>query len=171
MTSHQDVDENVKSTEFQDAGLLQQEELDSIMETLQGMESKFKSTFQEIDDAFQDLNIEINEGNGRFNGLVNEIRTNFDDIEGIKTRLPFPFCCFRTQAQRFQIPVSNIFQPPPPPPPPRHYKVQNLFNVRFICKPKCEMKQVTSKILCYLFRFIRNEARQSLIIILIKPTS
>ena len=68
--------------------------------------------------------------------------------------------------------VSTIFQTSPyPPPPPRHYKVQNLCNVRLSCKPKCEMRQVTCKILCYLFRFIRNEARQSLIIILIKPTS
>ena len=66
--------------------------------------------------------------------------------------------------------VSTIFQtspnplPPTPPPLPRHYKVHNLFNVRLICKPKCEMRQVTCKILCYLFGFIRNEARQSLII-------
>ena len=81
MTSHQDVDENVKITDFQDAGLLQQEELDSIMKTLEEMESKFKSSFQEIDDAFRDLNIKIDEGNGRFNGLVNEILTNFDDLE------------------------------------------------------------------------------------------
>ena len=81
MTSHQDVDENVKITEFQDAVLPQQEELDSIMETLEGMESKFKSSFQEIDEAFRDLNIKIDEGNGRFNGLVNEILTNFDDFE------------------------------------------------------------------------------------------
>ena len=35
----------------------------------------------------------------------------------------------------------------------------------------CEIRQVTCKILCLLFGFIRNEARQSLIIILIKPTS
>ena len=81
MTSHQDVDENVKITEFQDAVLTQQEELDSIMETLEGMESKFKSSFQEIDEAFRDLNIKIDEGNGRFNALVNEILTNFDDFE------------------------------------------------------------------------------------------
>ena len=81
MTSHQDVDENVKIIDFQDAGLPQQEELDSIMETLEGMESKFKSSFQEIDEAFRDLNIKIDEGNGRFNGLVNEILTNFDDFD------------------------------------------------------------------------------------------
>ena len=81
MTSHQDVDENVKIIDFQDAGLPQQEELDSIMETLEGMESKFKSSFQEIDEAFRDLNIKIDEGNGRFNGLANEILTNFDDFE------------------------------------------------------------------------------------------
>ena len=81
MTSHQDVDENVKITDFQDAGLPQQEELDSIMETLEGMENKFKSSFREIDKAFRDLNIKIDEGNGRFNGLVNEILTNFDDFD------------------------------------------------------------------------------------------
>ena len=108
MTSHQDVDENVKITDFQDAGLPQQEELDSIMETLEGMESKFKSSFQEIDEAFRDLNIKIDEGNGRFNGLVNEIFTNF---EGFKRK--------RKLRQMVRYWVST-YQPPPPPhlPPP-----------------------------------------------------
>ena len=126
MTSHQDVDENVKITDFQDAGLPQQEELDSIMETLEGMESKFKSSFQEIDEAFRDLNIKIDEGNGRFNGLVNEIFTNF---EGFKRK--------RKLRQMVRYWVST-YQPPPPPTSPllRHYKVQNLFNVSLNCKPK-----------------------------------
>ena len=106
MTSHQDVDKNVKIADFQDAGQ-QQEELDSIMETLEGMESKFKSTFQEIDDAFRDLNIKIDEGNGRFNGLVNEILTNFDDFE--RRREP-PELQDRMSGVR-----TNPFPPPPPP--------------------------------------------------------
>lgn len=107
MTSHQDVDENVKITDFQDAGLPQQEELDSIMETLEGMESKFKSSFQEIDEAFRDLNIKIDEGNGRFNGLVNEIFTNFDDFE-------------RKREPPIVRKMVSTYQPPPPllPPPP-----------------------------------------------------
>ena len=127
MTSYQDVDENVKIPDFQDAGLLQQEDLDSIMKTLEEMESKFKSSFQEIDDAFRDLNIEIDEGNGRFNGLVNEILTNFDDLE--RRRVPRPM---------MRMMVSTHQPPNPhPPPPPRHYKVQNLFNVRLSFKPKC----------------------------------
>ena len=124
MTSHQDVDENVKITDFQDAGLPQQEELDSIMKTLEGMESKFKSSFQEIDKAFRDLNIKIDEGNGRFNGLVNEIFTNFDDFE-------------RKREPPIVRKMVSTYQPPPPPSPlPRHYKVQNLYNVRLNCKPK-----------------------------------
>ena len=105
MTSHQDVNENVKITDFQDAGLLRQEELHSIMETLEGMEKKFKSCFQEIDDAFRDLNIKIDEGNGRFNGLVNEILPNFDDF---KRRMKPP---------QLRLMVST-HQPPLPPPPP-----------------------------------------------------
>ena len=104
MTSHQDVDENVKITDFQDAGLPQQEELDSIMETLEGMESKFKSSFQEIDEAFRDLNIKIDEGNGRFNGLVNEIFTNFDDFE-------------RKREPPIVRKMVSTYQPPPPPSP------------------------------------------------------
>ena len=122
MTSHQDVDENVKITDFQDAGLPQQEELDSIMKTLEGMESKFKSSFQEIDEAFRDLNIKIDEGNGRFNGLVNEIFTNFDDFE-------------RKREPPIVRKMVSTYQPPPSPLP-RHYKVQNLYNVRLNCKPK-----------------------------------
>ena len=104
MTSHQDVDENVKITDFQDAGLPQQEELDSIMKTLEGMESKFKSSFQEIDEAFRDLNIKIDEGNGRFNGLVNEIFTNFDDFE-------------RKREPPIVRKMVSTYQPPPPPSP------------------------------------------------------
>ena len=104
MTSHQDVDENVKIIDFQDAGLPQQEELDSIMETLEGMESKFKSSFQEIDEAFRDLNIKIDEGNGRFNGLVNEILTNFDDFE-------------RKREPPIVRKMVSTYQPPLPPPP------------------------------------------------------
>ena len=86
MTSLQDVDENVKITDFQDAGQLQQEELDSIMKTLEGMESKFKSIFQKIGDAFRDLNSNISEGNGGFDELVDEILTNLDDLE--RRRVP-----------------------------------------------------------------------------------
>ena len=110
MTSHQDVDENVKITDFQDASLPQQEELDSIMETLEGMESKFKSSFQEIDEAFRDLNIKIDEGNDRFNGLEKEILTNFDDFE--RRREPPEL------RPRMMLMVSTHQPPPPPPPPP-----------------------------------------------------
>ena len=104
MTSHQDVDENVKITEIQDAVLPQQEELHSIMETLEGMENKFKSSFRKIDEAFRDLNIKIDEGNGRFNGLVNEIFTNFDDFE-------------RKREPPIVRKVGSTYQPPLPPPP------------------------------------------------------
>ena len=84
MTSYQDADENhdVKITELNKVdGKLQREELDSIMETLEGIGNKFQSSFQKIDDAFRHLHIEIDEGNSRFNGLVNEILTNFDNFE------------------------------------------------------------------------------------------
>ena len=84
MTSYQDADENhdVKITELNKLeGKLQREEVDSIMETLEGIGNKFQSSFQKIDDAFRHLHIEIDEGNSRFNGLVNEILTNFDDFE------------------------------------------------------------------------------------------
>lgn len=121
MTSHQDVDENVKITDSQDVGQLQQEELDSIMEALEGMESKFKSTFQEIDDAFRDLNIKINEGNGRFNGLVDEILTNFDDFERrrepreLRPMMGLPRRRERPGLRRLMMTVRT--NPPTPPPP------------------------------------------------------
>lgn len=106
MTSHQDVDENVKIADFQDAVLPQQEELDSIMETLEGMESKFKSSFQEIDEAFRDLNIKIDEGNGRFNGLVNEILTNIDDFER-KREPPVPRLMWRSAVSTY---IKKMFK-------------------------------------------------------------
>ena len=84
MTSYQDADENhdVKISELNKLdGKLQREEVDSIMETLEGIGNKFQSSFQKIDDAFRRLHIEIDEGNSRFNGLKNEILTNFDDFE------------------------------------------------------------------------------------------
>ena len=166
MTSHQDVDENVKITDFQDAGLPQQEELDSIMETLEGMESKFKSSFQEIDEAFRDLNIKIDEGNGRFNGLVNEILTNFDDLDG--RREP-------PELRPVIVITVSTHQPPNSPPPPATAKCKIVSTLGQVASLSvftvCEIRQVTCKAPCYLFGFIGNEARQSLIIIPIKPTS
>ena len=116
MTSYQDADENhdVKIPELNKLeGKLQREEVDSIMETLEGIGNKFQSSFQKIDDAFRHLHIEIDEGNSRFTGLVKEILTNFDDFERrrksptlVRRRRPSIDLVFESSAAGVHLPAD-----------------------------------------------------------------
>ena len=62
MTSRHDVDKIVRIPQFKDSDQLQSEELDSILDTLEGIENKFYLSFQRMNDAFRLLSREIHKG-------------------------------------------------------------------------------------------------------------
>ena len=62
MTSRHDVDKIVRIPQFKDSDQLQSEELDSILDTLEGIENKFYLSFQRMNDAFRLLSREMDEG-------------------------------------------------------------------------------------------------------------
>ena len=62
MTSRHDVDKIVRIPQFKDSDQLQSEELDSILDTLEGIESKFYFSFQRVNDAFRLLSREMDQG-------------------------------------------------------------------------------------------------------------
>ena len=62
MTSRHDVDKIVRIPQFKDSDQLQSEELDSILDTLEGIENKFYLSFQRMNDAFRLLSREMDQG-------------------------------------------------------------------------------------------------------------
>ena len=62
MTSRHEVDKIVRIPQFKDSDRLQSEERDSILDTLEGIESKFYLSFQRMNDAFRLLSREIHKG-------------------------------------------------------------------------------------------------------------
>ena len=62
MTSRHEVDKIVRISQFKDSDRLQSEERDSILDTLEGIESKFYLSFQRMNDAFRLLSREIHKG-------------------------------------------------------------------------------------------------------------
>ena len=62
MTSRHAVDKIVRVPQFKDSDRLQSEERDSILDTLEGIESKFCLSFQRMNDAFRLLSREIHKG-------------------------------------------------------------------------------------------------------------
>ena len=62
MTSRHDVDKIARIPQFKDSDHLQSEELDSILDTLEGIENKFYLSFQRMNDAFRLLSREIHKG-------------------------------------------------------------------------------------------------------------
>ena len=62
MTSRHDVDKIVRIPQFKDSDQLQSEELDSILNTLEGIENKFYFSFQRVNDAFRLLSKEMDQG-------------------------------------------------------------------------------------------------------------
>ena len=62
MTSRHDVHKIVRMPQFKDSDQLQSEELDSILDTLEGIENKFYFSFQRVNDAFRLLSKEMDQG-------------------------------------------------------------------------------------------------------------
>ena len=62
MTCRHDVDKIVRIPQFKDSDQLQSEELDSILDTLEGIENKFYLSFQRMNDAFRLLSREMHKG-------------------------------------------------------------------------------------------------------------
>ena len=62
MTSRHEVDKIVRIPQFEDSDRHQSEERDSILDTLEGIESKFYLSFQRMNDAFRLLSREIHKG-------------------------------------------------------------------------------------------------------------
>ena len=62
MTSRHEVDKIVRIPQFKDSDRHQSEERDSILDTLEGIESKFYLSFQRMNDAFRLLSREIHKG-------------------------------------------------------------------------------------------------------------
>ena len=62
MTSRHEVDKIVSIPQFKDSDRHQSEERDSILDTLEGIESKFYLSFQRMNDAFRLLSREIHKG-------------------------------------------------------------------------------------------------------------
>ena len=62
MTSRHDVDKIVKIPQFKGSDQFQSEELDSILDTLEGIENKFYFSFQRVNDAFRLLSKEMDQG-------------------------------------------------------------------------------------------------------------
>ena len=62
MTSRHDVDKIVRIPQFKDSDRHQSEERDSILDTLEGIESKFYLSCQRMNDAFRLLSREIQRG-------------------------------------------------------------------------------------------------------------
>ena len=74
----------MRITEIQRGGQLQSKELDSMLKTLEGMENKFHSSFEGINNDIQLLDREVNENGTRFNRFVELVLNNFDNLqEGI----------------------------------------------------------------------------------------
>ena len=62
MTSRHDVDKIVRIPQFKDSDQLQSEELDSILDALEGIENKFYFSFQRVNGAFRLLSREMDQG-------------------------------------------------------------------------------------------------------------
>ena len=62
MASRHEVDKIVRIPQFKDSDRHQSEERDSILDTLEGIESKFYLSFQRMNDAFRLLSREIHKG-------------------------------------------------------------------------------------------------------------
>ena len=62
MTSRHDVDKIVRIPQVKDSDQLQNEGLDSILDTLEGIENKFYLSFQRMNDAFRLLSREMHKG-------------------------------------------------------------------------------------------------------------
>ena len=67
--------------EIQDKDQIQKEELDLILETLEGMTHKLNSSVEGIKNAVSKIDIEVQNGNTRFSRLANEIVTSIQNLQ------------------------------------------------------------------------------------------
>ena len=67
--------------EIQDKDQIQKEELDLILETLEGMTNKLNSSVGGIKNAVSEVDYKVRKGDTRFNGLANEIVTSIQNLQ------------------------------------------------------------------------------------------
>ena len=67
--------------EIQDKDQIQKEELDLILETLEGMTHKLNSSVEGIKNAVREIDIEVQNGNTTFSRLANEIVTSIQNLQ------------------------------------------------------------------------------------------
>ena len=79
MSSCHDV--NKGPNEIQDKDQIQKEELDLILETLEGMTSKLNSSLREIKHAVSEVDKEVIYGNARISELADEIVTSIQNLQ------------------------------------------------------------------------------------------
>ena len=81
MSSCQDVKKRPKINEIRDKDQIQKEELDLILETLEGMTNKLNSSVGGIKNAVSEVDYEVRKANTRFSGLTNEIVTSIQNLQ------------------------------------------------------------------------------------------
>ena len=79
MSSCHDV--NKGPNEIQDKDQIQKEELDLILETLEGITNKLNSSVWGIKNAVSEVDDEVRNGNTRFSGLAYEIVTSIQSLQ------------------------------------------------------------------------------------------
>ena len=81
MSSHDNVEKDLKITDVQDVGELRSEKLDSILMTLAAMEEKFTMSFRGTKDAVEDVYSEIDKRISKSEEFVEEILCKFTNLE------------------------------------------------------------------------------------------
>ena len=81
MSSHDNVEKDLKITDVQDVGELRCEKLDSILMTLAAMEEKFITSFRGTEDAVEDVYSEIDKRISKSEEFVEEILCKFTNLE------------------------------------------------------------------------------------------
>lgn len=81
MSSHDNVEKDLKITDVQDVGELRSEKLDSILMTLAAMEEKFTMSCRGTKDAVEDVYSEIDKRISKSQEFVEEILCKFTNLE------------------------------------------------------------------------------------------
>lgn len=81
MSSHDNVEKDLKITDVQDVGELRSEKLDSILMTLAAMGEKFTLSFRGTKDAVEDVYSEIDKRISKSEEFVEEILCKFTNLE------------------------------------------------------------------------------------------
>ena len=81
MSSHDNVEEDLKITDVQDVGEIRREKLDSILMTLAAMEEKFTMSFRGTKHAVEDVYSEIDKRISKSEEFVEVILCKFTNLE------------------------------------------------------------------------------------------